>query len=58
MHKSYVNGGSYLWMLKPTGLNRGRGIYVFNNLKRLEELLNQYYDGFVENEVGEVVRMT
>jgi hypothetical protein len=35
-------------MLKPTGLNRGRGIHVFNNLKRLEQLLNQYYDGFYE----------
>lgn len=24
---------SYLWLLKPTSLNRGRGIHVFQNLQ-------------------------
>ena len=42
-------------MLKPTGLNRGRGIHVFNNLKRVEELLNQYYDGFNESDENKKV---
>ena len=26
MKSEYINGDSYLWLLKPTGLNRGRGI--------------------------------
>ena len=35
----------YVWLLKPTGFNRGRGIHVFNNLNQLEKLMNEYYDG-------------
>jgi hypothetical protein len=26
---------SYIWLLKPTGLNRGRGIEIFDNLETL-----------------------
>lgn len=39
---------SYLWFLKPTGLNRGRGIRIFSTLEQLENLLNEYYEGAVE----------
>lgn len=35
--------GSNLWVLKPTGLNRGRGIEVFNSLEGLNEMMNQYF---------------
>lgn len=35
--------GSTLWVLKPTGLNRGRGIEVFNSLESLNELMDQYF---------------
>lgn len=35
--------GSTLWVLKPTGLNRGRGIEVFNSLEGLNEMMNQYF---------------
>ena len=38
-------------MLKAAGLNRGKGIHVFSDLNKLEELLNQYYVGFIENEL-------
>jgi hypothetical protein len=39
MHKTFVsddeeNGRSpYLWILKPTFLNRGRGVALFNSLE-------------------------
>ena len=28
----YYSDNSYLWLLKPTGLNRGRGIQIFDSL--------------------------
>jgi tubulin monoglycylase TTLL3/8 len=31
----YLNSGKNVWILKPAGLSRGRGIYLFNNLKRI-----------------------
>jgi len=34
--------GHNLWLLKPTSLNRGRGIHVFNNLATLQELIMSY----------------
>ena len=47
-----MDGDSYLWLLKPTGLNRGRGVHVFNSLQMLEKLLIEYYDGFYEKDLG------
>ena len=32
-----------LWLLKPTGLNRGVGIHVFNSVKDLIALLWTHY---------------
>ena len=37
--------GYNLWLLKPTKLNRGRGIHVVNNLTYLRQLLVQYCGG-------------
>lgn len=37
-----------MWLLKPTFLNRGRGIHVFNSLATLEKLMNDYTEGFEE----------
>lgn len=34
-----------LWLLKPTHLNRGRGIHVFNDLETLHKLIKQYCQG-------------
>ena len=34
-----------LWMLKPTHLNRGRGIHVFRDLDSLYKLIKQYCSG-------------
>ena len=28
--------GKNVWLLKPNGFNRGRGIYIFNDLETLE----------------------
>lgn len=34
-----------LWILKPTHLNRGRGIHVFRDLDTLHKLIKQYCSG-------------
>jgi len=46
--KSSEDESNYLWLLKPTGLNRGRGIHIFSTIEQLDKLLNDYYDGMVE----------
>ena len=38
-------GGGNIWLLKPTGLNRGRGIELFNTLEDLNRHINQYLEG-------------
>ena len=48
MKPVYINGTSYLWLLKPTGFNRGRGISIFTTLDQLEKYINEYYEGVVE----------
>jgi hypothetical protein len=37
--------GYNLWILKPTHLNRGRGIHVFRDLKSLHKLIVKYCTG-------------
>ena len=34
-----------LWLLKPTHLNRGRGIHVFRDMDTLVKLIKQYCSG-------------
>jgi hypothetical protein len=31
-----------VWLLKPTGLNRGRGIHIFDSVQNLETLIADY----------------
>ncbi len=38
------NTNSYLWLLKPTALNRGRGIHLFSSLDQLIDILYNYID--------------
>lgn len=38
--------GYNLWLLKPTKLNRGRGIHVINNLTQLKSLIARYCEGW------------
>ena len=40
--------GKNIWILKPTGFNRGRGVSVFNSMEKLKNLIN-FYAG--ENEL-------
>jgi len=35
--------GKNLWLLKPTGFNRGIGIHVFNSLDDLQNILWTHY---------------
>ncbi|CAK93638.1 unnamed protein product (macronuclear) [Paramecium tetraurelia] len=44
-------GPDYLWLLKPTGLNRGRGIHVFQDIDNLVELLIDYQYGYHEKQM-------
>ena len=41
-----------LWLLKPTHLNRGRGIHVFRDLETLNKLIKQYCVGKEEQGVA------
>lgn len=40
----YFTPNHYLWLLKPTGLNRGRGIELFNSLEQLQQKLLTYFE--------------
>lgn len=42
MHNTFLKNTN-AWVLKPVGLNRGRGIEVFNSLETLNELMNQCF---------------
>jgi hypothetical protein len=33
-----------IWLLKPTGLNRGRGIHIFTTIEELRTILIDNYD--------------
>ena len=33
-----------IWLLKPTGLNRGRGIHIFTTVEELRTILIDNYD--------------
>ena len=44
MGKDHCSGQN-LWILKPTNLNRGVGIHLFNDLNDLEKLLEDYNNG-------------
>ena len=39
-----------LWILKPSGLSRGRGLEIFNSLEDLSRYLLEYWTGFSEKE--------
>ena len=37
-----------LWLLKPTGFNRGRGVIVFEDLEQLKKYIKEYSEGVEE----------
>ena len=41
--------GHNFWLLKPTKLNRGRGIHVCNNIGMMKSLISKYCEGFKKN---------
>jgi hypothetical protein len=41
--------GHNLWILKPTGFNRGRGVHVFQTIDELKKLLKDYSEGVTFN---------
>jgi len=47
--------GRNLWILKPTGLNRGRGVSVFDTLDKFKALLKEYSEGVIEEDIPKIV---
>ena len=43
-----------LWLLKPTGMNRGVGIHVFNSVQELQAILWTHYRIYIEGMNQEV----
>lgn len=39
------NHDAYIWLLKATIFNRGRGIELFSSLQQLEKFIKEYSDG-------------
>lgn len=37
--------GQNVWILKPTGFNRGKGIHVVNSIAKLKKLIKEYSRG-------------
>jgi hypothetical protein len=37
--------GKNVWILKPTSFNRGKGIHVVSDLKKLKKLIKDYSSG-------------
>lgn len=48
--------GYNLWLLKPTHMNRGRGIHVFNDLQTLQKLMKEYCTGREEENIKKKYR--
>lgn len=48
MYPVYEEGDYYLWLLKPSDSNRGRGIQLFDTLETLEKLLRELKEGTAE----------
>ena len=44
--------GHNLWILKPTKLNRGRGVHVFRNLDTMKDLFVYYTNGKKSNSIS------
>jgi len=43
--------GKNVWILKPTSYNRGKGIHVVSDLKKLKKLMKEYSGGGRETSV-------
>ena len=37
--------GQNIWILKPTGFNRGRGIHVVDSIKKIKKIIKDYAKG-------------
>ncbi|CAD8109961.1 unnamed protein product [Paramecium primaurelia] len=49
-------GHEYLWILKPTQYNRGRGIHVIKDLDQMTHLIDQYISGKQQMKDGQIIK--
>lgn len=50
--------GQNVWILKPSGFNRGRGIYVFSSLEELKAILDEYHEAARAHPKSEKTKQT
>ncbi|CAK83366.1 unnamed protein product (macronuclear) [Paramecium tetraurelia] len=54
MNNTFLSEDSpYMWLLKPTFLNRGRGIQIFDNLETLVKLVSDFQEGLKEKTLNQ-----
>ncbi|CAD8135286.1 unnamed protein product [Paramecium octaurelia] len=54
MNNTFLSEDStYMWLLKPTFLNRGRGIQIFDNLETLVKLVSEFQEGLKEKTLNQ-----
>ena len=54
MNNTFLSEDStYMWLLKPTFLNRGRGIQIFDNLETLVKLVSDFLVGLKEKALNQ-----
>ena len=51
------NSGANIWLLKPSGFNRGRGIYVFSTLEEFKAILDDYHEAARVNPKSDKVKL-
>ena len=49
--------GKNIWIIKPTGFNRGRGVEVFTSLEQMKKIIKESSEGINENERQELQKL-
>lgn len=50
--------GKNMWILKPTGFNRGKGIHVCGTFGKVKKLIKDYYKGREPTAIVQPVEIT
>jgi phosphoribosylamine-glycine ligase len=47
--KDSHHDGKNMWILKPAGLNRGRGIHIVSNIDKMKSIIKELSEGMIAN---------